>query len=411
MPIVAQFRAHGNPAPLEAALSAARIAAQAALATAPDIAARAPGTAPSAPQPGPGVQTESPPAPAPPASATTTLPLPTPLAAPPLPPPRAEDIPLWLPSSLPPLLRSSLAPGLADKERRLRLAQADDALEDIRRLRRILTGIVEFKRLNVTGTGQRSTLKVRSLYTKFQDKVKRAAERYRAARAALERLDESGDWRTRFKVLLESDLRGPGRDEDDRSSEGRWEMSWIWRVPRGPGQVMPQGVEGELDPGEFLENVKVEWARSKARAERWAEEVELLQEEMRRVIEYFEWKASWWRKQASRRTDIATALQRGLGAYAELQARVFEGLAFGCASLWVPYFRAQGDKMPEWSARYDVPYKVDKKGGTRVAHMPADARAGASVSTTLPADARADSAAESDSGDSDSDSSTSNDDM
>ena len=44
------------------------------------------------------------------------------------------------------------------------------------------------------------------------------------------------------------------------TGEGRYEISWIWLVPRGPSLVLPEGVDGELDPEEFLENVKIECA-------------------------------------------------------------------------------------------------------------------------------------------------------
>ncbi len=311
---------------------------------------------------------------------------------------KAEHIQLWLPSALPGPLRPSLQCGLVDKERRLRMAQADDALEDIRRLRRILTGIADFKRYNVSGTGQRTSGRVRTLFAKFEQKVRRAAERYRAARAALETLDKGGDWEARFKILHDADLRGPGRDTDGderiRLGEGRYEISWIWLVPRGADLAMPDGVEGELDPNEFLENVKVEWARSQARMERWGEEVLLLQEEMRRVIEYFEWKAGWWRKQAARRADIVCALQRGLGAYAEFQASVFERLASRFAVLWVPYLRERKAPLPEWSSRYNVPDDPKKRRAAAKGAMPSDARAGTSVSTALPEEGVSDSDSE-----------------
>ncbi|TFK79956.1 hypothetical protein K466DRAFT_504721 [Polyporus arcularius HHB13444] len=315
---------------------------------------------------------------------------------------KAEHVQLWLPSSLPAPLRLSLSSGLVDKERRLRMAQADDALDDIRRLRRILTGIADFKRYNVSGTGQRTSGRVRTLFAKFDQKVRRAAERYRAARTALECLDRGGDWEARFKVLRDADLRGPGRDGDGeettRLGEGRYEISWIWLVPRGADLSMPDGVEGELDPNEFLENVKVEWARSQARMERWGEEVLLLQEEMRRVIEYFEWKARWWREQVARRTHIASALQRGLGAYAEFQASVFERLASRFAQLWVPYLRERGKPLPEWSSRYNVPDNPKKRHASAKGAMPSDARAGTSVSTALPEDGSSDSDSEFNSG-------------
>ncbi|KAI0744413.1 hypothetical protein C8Q76DRAFT_606972, partial [Earliella scabrosa] len=340
MPIVAQFRAGGDPIPLATALEEAARRARSA-----------------------------------------TSPSQAPAAA----PPKADRILLWLPSALPPIIRASLAPSLADKERRLRVAQADDALEDIRRLRRILTGIVEFKRLNVTGTGQKSTLRVRSLYAKFKDKEQRAAERYRAARSALERLDEAGEWQTRLRVLLDSDLRGPGRDDNDLSSEGRFEISWIWLVPRSADGALPDGVDGRLDPNELLENLKVEWARSHARAERWSEEVELLNEEMRRVLAYFEWRAGWWRNQAEQRDDVPEVLKRGLAAYAEKSASVFEGLAAGCAARWVPYLRTRKEALPGWASRYDVP---EGKGKQRARDMAptgrsSEWRTGSSISTAF----------------------------
>ena len=59
----------------------------------------------------------------------------------PLPPSeRVENMPLWLPSSLPTsmpaqLRVTGLSPGLLEKETRLRLAQGDDALAEIRRQR------------------------------------------------------------------------------------------------------------------------------------------------------------------------------------------------------------------------------------------------------------------------------------
>ena len=44
------------------------------------------------------------------------------------------------------------------------------------------------------------------------------------------------------------------------------------------------------------EILRVIWARGKACAERWTEEVALLLEEMRRTLAYCEFKARWWRE-------------------------------------------------------------------------------------------------------------------
>ncbi|KAH9911955.1 uncharacterized protein BXZ73DRAFT_56696 [Epithele typhae] len=265
----------------------------------------------------------------------------------------AEDIPLLLPSAIPSELRlAHLSPSLLDKALKLRLAQADDALDDIRRYRRIITGVREFTRLNISGTGQRTTGRARSVYSAFQDKINHAAERYRAARHALLSLDPQGEWQTRFKDLQREDIRGPGRpDDNNQTGDGRYEISWIWLVPRVSGDIA-DGCQ-DLDPTELLNNMRHEWATSKARADRWREEVELLEEEMGRILEFFEWKARWWRDQTGRRVPKCHTLASGLAAYAEKQASVFEGLAVRCATLWLPHLRARpGYSLPTWSTRY-----------------------------------------------------------
>ena len=69
------------------------------------------------------------------------------------PPPESlpEDIPLFLPSSLPPHVHA--LPELKEicqLERRLREPQADDALAEIRRQRRVIQGLWLFKRMNTS---------------------------------------------------------------------------------------------------------------------------------------------------------------------------------------------------------------------------------------------------------------------
>ena len=75
---------------------------------------------------------------------------------------------------------------------------------------------------------------------------------------------------------------------------------------------------------------------------RWGEEVELLQEEMGRVLRFLDWKARWWVDQEKRRGDtIDTGLREGLSAYAHHQSsirvRMKENFAFMWRSvdLWV----------------------------------------------------------------------------
>ena len=82
--------------------------------------------------------------------------------------------------------------------------------------------------------------------------------------------------------------------------------------------------------------LRVEWAKCQACADRWNEEVVLLNEEMRRVIEYCGWKASWWKQQASQRGDVSPELAEGLLAFAEEQAAMEDSIAIRFASQWAP---------------------------------------------------------------------------
>ncbi|RDX44815.1 hypothetical protein OH76DRAFT_1328515, partial [Lentinus brumalis] len=71
--------------------------------------------------------------------------------------------------------------------------------------------------------------------------------------------------------------------------EGRRQISWIWQAGSEDGTVSDAAVQSNLQ-----ESLRVEWCKARARAQRWTEECELLQEEMRRVLQYHEWRADWW---------------------------------------------------------------------------------------------------------------------
>jgi hypothetical protein len=68
---------------------------------------------------------------------------------------------------------------------------------------------------------------------------------------------------------------------------------------------------------------------------RWAEEVELLQEEMCRVTCFLRWHASWWnQKIAEQMLGTTAANDEGLGAYAYRQARLRDDLADCFENKW-----------------------------------------------------------------------------
>jgi hypothetical protein len=90
----------------------------------------------------------------------------------------AEDVPLFLPTSLSPNLPSTpdFSKTLAHKIR-LRIAQADDALADIRHHLRIISGLWQFKKVNISGTGNRPNTRMRSLFNRFNHRMKQSVLR------------------------------------------------------------------------------------------------------------------------------------------------------------------------------------------------------------------------------------------
>lgn len=84
----------------------------------------------------------------------------------------------------------------------------------------------------------------------------------------------------------------------------------------------------------LITDLRVEWLRCRARVARWLEEVELLDEEMRRAVQFCEWKALWWENQGNRRQTVLSHLAEGLMAYATEQAMAERFRAKLWASLW-----------------------------------------------------------------------------
>lgn len=261
---------------------------------------------------------------------------------------KAEDIKLFLPSSLPTNLHvGSLFQSLSSREVLLRTAQADDALSQIRHHRRILMGVTQFCQIHVAGTGQTPNTRMRHLYSKYQGRITSAAARYRAAYKALRVLSPLGAWSNHLRELKDDDIRGPGREDDEpQLGEGDQDISWIWLVPSSGNDV-----NGDLA---FNDSMRVEWCKSQARVQRWEEEYKLVQEEMRRVLEFFEWKVFWWRTQGERRRDVSADIISGLQAYAEKQAHMFHCLAVKFAGKWWPLFTNQ-KITPSWASKYPEP--------------------------------------------------------
>ena len=266
-----------------------------------------------------------------------------------------ERMPLFLPSQMPTSLwQTGCAPGLVEKEKRLRVAQADDALSELRRLLRISSTIRDYKQVQVGGTSQKMNTKMQDLLERFHRKVMHCARRYTAAYNALSALDPNGEWAARLQYLdMAKDIRSPHRDRDGETARGKVEvegtrrLSWIWLTQ------LPTHVLTEID-----DSMRVEWAKSHARAMQWGEEVVLISEEMRRVIQYLDWKSGWWMNLICGCSDAKKDVHRGQAAYANKQGAMYRKMAHSFAEKWYPLTKKYNRNV-EWLTEY-IPNKIGR---------------------------------------------------
>ena len=239
---------------------------------------------------------------------------------------KAESIVLWLPSQLDPEDRDTIClGGVVKSEKELRLGQLADSLNDLRRARRTRRGLTTFHKVQLAGQGQKTQTKSQAAMKTIQVRIDRSVRRYRAARDALLRLDPGGDWTKLYPPLSDHDNRGPGKEPEEMlGPNGKWVSSWIWT-----------STTSKVSRDEVNEDMRVEWAQSIARADRWEEEVTLLQEEMRRVVQFLEWRSENWLSKVDIRADsVLPMVQAGLSAYAKKQSALFHNLAVRFCQYW-----------------------------------------------------------------------------
>ncbi|KAJ7093352.1 hypothetical protein B0H15DRAFT_947488 [Mycena belliarum] len=259
-------------------------------------------------------------------------------SAQPVPGIKVSDISLWLPSSVaatpgPDARTIPIREDVYNHEYRLRVAQANEALHELRRLLLVCTHCYKLK--DKQKRGVRANMRSGSKIDALNNHIKRAAAQYRAGRCALVSLGKvlgRSEWERSLLDLKEDDIRGlpratfgdperqKGKKKKQRSRSKRArrmakparEISWIW-ISRGQG----------YEPGDSQamdEAVRIEWAKARARACRWREEVDLLEEEMRRILAFLSWRAGWWRSQVGRKGLLEGPQLQGETAYALRQA-------------------------------------------------------------------------------------------
>ena len=168
--------------------------------------------------------------------------------------PLPQNLPLLLPSAA---CTDILVPRiLLDHEWRLWEAQALDALTDLRGHLEVRAYVYRYKDEQVRG--QRETLRSRDIVNGIEGKIKLDTSRYRAAYRALMTLSGALcklDWRqlSGLQPLLDSDIRHVSAG-DGTGSEGRREISWIWKVGSisADSNLTNMGTHVNLQEGESL---------------------------------------------------------------------------------------------------------------------------------------------------------------
>ena len=175
-----------------------------------------------------------------------------------------------------------------------------------------------------TGEGQKTQTKSQAVMQTIHERINKHVRRYRVAHDALLCLDPSEEWQDLYPPLTESDNRGPGKEPEETShSDGQYTPSWIWHSNTTA-----------VSTDEVNEDMRVEWAQCTARADRWEEEVILLQEEMRRVVQFLEWRSKNWFAKVDSRTNATPVVRAGLSAYANKQGSVYHDLAVWFSRRW-----------------------------------------------------------------------------
>ncbi|KAK7026491.1 hypothetical protein VNI00_015571 [Paramarasmius palmivorus] len=259
-----------------------------------------------------------------------------------------EKIPVLLPSGLPETIRSQPQMGeWLDREVEYRRAQLRSALRCLRTHLFVRVG------LNIERTtqarGQKESTRSRQDLARNENEIQAFKTKYQSAwNALLVLIGEEQIQRQMpgYHVLHDHDVRSH-EDEDSHcvvssrktrptneprplivAGESRRTLSWIWT-----------GVDVSGDSKAMQEALRIEWSKCWARKRRWDEELALLLEEKRRVVQSLLFQSENWRRKAGQDPEQR---QEGYNAYALRQASLRKGLVERFETIWKTPIRCRG---------------------------------------------------------------------
>jgi len=237
-----------------------------------------------------------------------------------------EKASILLPSTCPPTFHAMLGQG-PKSELELRIAQADNALEGVRRE----IGHKSFLFRNNIALSVSRPMKLRG-YDAVQaadDELRRYVRIYKQARNAMSCLSCPPDLMKKYQELHTEELKALKSIYDPNSrGQGTFALPWFWVLRVG----------GDSDSSEYMEERKcnhlfgrkslliylvyrVNWMRARAKFLRWQEESILVPSEMTWTKLFFENRARGWA------TRALISWERGQKAYAYKQEAMWKELA------------------------------------------------------------------------------------
>ncbi|KAJ7363734.1 hypothetical protein DFH08DRAFT_798213 [Mycena albidolilacea] len=182
----------------------------------------------------------------------------------------------------------------------VRLFLPSDILDAKKRMRACAVGLLVVEAdlhvgeareaLNALRQGQRMLTWGQGILRQINLKIHKAKLRYHYVRNALKQLKGDGPWERELRVLEDNDVRALNkRTLTDEEAE----------QPKEPTEV------------ESVDALCVEWYKAYARMQRWHEDVVLVEEEMRRIIEYGHWAGREWARRVDARAGVEEELLEG----------------------------------------------------------------------------------------------------
>lgn len=233
---------------------------------------------------------------------------------------------LFLPSALSAALRKKPWYSRMSKyEMELRRGQADDVLANLRLALKYRDSLDRGRRK--VACGNKNSTRANVLLRRVASLVQSRADTYRRARASMIRLGMSADDMAYPELLPEHVVLKRVFIEKDLG-EGTYTGSWIWS--NGPRGILSDAEEDEWEEeglclpwlqhlcAEFVfAGNKVEWFRARIDLRQWREEIEILDEELKRTAAWFKRMSSLWHSLAGQSSA------RGYSEYAHQKAVMF----------------------------------------------------------------------------------------